>query len=224
MDFLKTNDMKKMILFLLLSAYAGSELKAQTFAEWFQQKKTQKEYLVQQIAALGLYIGYVEKGYQIAQQGLSTVSDFTKGEFDLQGDYFSSLKTVNPVIKQNEKISVFVALLVKITKTYQSTYQLLSNSNTFSKDELGYIQSVFKNLLNDCDKSVDELITVITDKKLEMTDDERIARIEKLFLEMQEKYIFSKSFSADAKSIAASRQREKSDVQTSRALHGIKNH
>jgi len=224
MDFLKTNDMKKMILFLLLSAYAGSELKAQTFAEWFQQKKTQKEYLVQQIAALRLYIGYLEKGYQIAKQGLSTVSDFTKGEFDLQGDYFSSLKTVNPVIKQNEKISVFVALLVKITKTYQSTYQLLSNSNTFSKDELGYIQSVFKNLLNDCDKSVDELITVITDKKLEMTDDERIARIEKLFLEMQEKYIFSKSFSADAKSIAASRQREKSDVQTSRALHRIKNH
>jgi len=216
--------MKKMILFLLLSAYAGSELKAQTFAEWFQQKKTQKEYLVQQIAALRLYIGYLEKGYQIAKQGLSTVSDFTKGEFDLQGDYFSSLKTVNPVIKQNEKISVFVALLVKITKTYQSTYQLLSNSNTFSKDELGYIQSVFKNLLNDCDKSVDELITVITDKKLEMTDDERIARIEKLFLEMQEKYIFSKSFSADAKSIAASRQREKSDVQTSRALHRIKNH
>src|SRR5690242_16758375 len=148
------NDMKKMILILLLAASRLSKIQAQTFAEWFQQKKIQQEYLIQQIAALQIYIGFVQKGYQIAKDGLNTVRGLTKGEFDLHGDYFNSLKTVNPVIKQNEKIAVFVALLVKTTNTCNHAYQLLSNSNTFSKDELNYIHSVFKALLEDCNKTI----------------------------------------------------------------------
>lgn len=217
------NAMKKIILFLLLASSAGREVQAQTFAEWFQQKKTQNEYMLQQIAAIQLYIGFIEKGYQIAKDGLNTVSDFTKGEFDLHEDYFHSLKSVNPIIKQSGKIAVFVASLVELTNICNHTYQLLSNSNTFSKDELNYLHSVFRNLLNDGQKSIDELLTVITDGKLEMTDDERMARIEKLYSEMQEKLVFSQSFSADAKLLAASRVKEKSDVQMSRALHRIQN-
>ncbi|MCH5688762.1 conjugal transfer protein TraI [Niabella sp. W65] len=61
MDFLKSERMKKILLFLLLVVSAGSNLQAQTFAEWFQQKKTQKKYLLQQIAALQVYIGYAKK-------------------------------------------------------------------------------------------------------------------------------------------------------------------
>jgi hypothetical protein len=40
---------------------------------------------------------------------------------------------------------------------------------------------------------------------------------------MQDKYTFSQSFSNDAKSLAASRIKENTDVQTSRVLQGIKN-
>lgn len=43
---------------------------AQTFDEWFRQKKTQKKYLVQQIAALKVYLGYLKEGYEIAQKGM----------------------------------------------------------------------------------------------------------------------------------------------------------
>lgn len=213
--------MKNIILFLLLATSVGKEVQAQTFKEWFQQKKTQKEYLVQQIAALQLYIGFAEKGYHVAKEGLNTVSGFTKGEFDLHEDYFHSLKSVNPVIKQSGKIAVFGASLVELTNICNHTYQLLSNSNTFSKDELNYLHSVFRNLLNDGQKSINELLTVITNGKLEMTDDERMARIEKLYSEMQEKYTFCRSFSAEAESLAASRVQEKFDVQMSRALHRI---
>ncbi|ULT42931.1 conjugal transfer protein TraI [Niabella defluvii] len=80
MDFLKSERMKKILLFLLLVVSAGSNLQAQTFAEWFQQKKTQKKYLLQQIAALQVYIGYAKKGYNIAKDGLNTIGGFTRGE------------------------------------------------------------------------------------------------------------------------------------------------
>ena len=56
-----------------------------------------------------------------------------------------------------------------------------------------------------------------------MKDDERMKRIDMLYLDMQDKFTFSQSFSNDAVSLAASRLKEKTDVQTSRVLHGIKN-
>ena len=66
---------------------AAGTVEAQTFSEWFRQKKTQKKYLLQQIAALQVYIGYAQKGYRIAKEGLTTIGGFTKGEFDLHSDF-----------------------------------------------------------------------------------------------------------------------------------------
>ncbi len=222
MDFLKPARMKKILLFLLLVSAAGS-LQAQTFAEWFQQKKTQKKYLLQQIAALQVYIGYAQKGYNIAKEGLTTIGGFTRGEFNLHTDYFNSLKSVNPDIKRYAKVADIIALQIKIVQNYNRTYRQINSSDAFSNDELAYIGRVFGRLLDDCDKTLDELITITTDSKLEMKDNERMDRIDKLYLDMQDKFTFSQSFSNDAKSLAASRLKEKTDVQTSRVLQGIKN-
>ena len=223
MDFLNSTNMKKMLLFLLIFMPAIGSLRAQTFAEWFRQKKTQKEYLLQQIAALQIYIGYAQKGYKIAKEGLTAIGSFTRGEFNLHGDYFHSLKTVNPEIRKYVKVADIIALQVKIVQNYNSTYRQINSSNAFSKDELNYIRNVFTNLLDDCEKTLDELIAVTTDGKLEMKDNERMERIDKLYLDMQDKFTFSRSFANDATLLAASRIREKVDAETSRALYGIKN-
>lgn len=223
MDFLKSKRMKKILLFLLLFTSAAGTLQAQTFAEWFQQKKTQKKYLLQQIAALQVYIGYAQKGYNIAKDGLNTIGGFTRGEFNLHTDYFNSLKSVNPEVKRYAKVADIIALQIKIVQNYNRTYRQLNSSDAFSGDELAYISRVFGRLLDDCDKTLDELITITTDSKLEMKDDERIERIDKLYLDMQDKFTFSQSFSNDATSLAASRIKDKTDVQTSRVLRGIKN-
>ena len=50
----------------------AENLFAQTLAEWVSQKVTQKKYLLQQIAALQVYSGYLSKGYSIAKDGLNT--------------------------------------------------------------------------------------------------------------------------------------------------------
>lgn len=223
MDFLKSISMKKMLLFLLILVSMAGSLKAQTLAEWFQQKKTQKKYLLQQIAALQIYIGYVQKGYQIAKEGLTTIGGFTRGEFNLHSDYFNSLKMVNPAIRKYGKVAGIITLQVKIVENYNSTSRKLESTNAFSNDELNYIRSTFSNLLDDCEKTLDELITVTTDGKLEMKDDERIARIDKLYLDMQDKFNFCNSFSNDAKLLAVSRIKEQTEVKISRALQGIKN-
>lgn len=207
----------------MLLAICARVAKAQTFAEWFQQKKTQRKYLLQQIAALQIYTGYLQKGYSIARKGLTAIGDFKNGEFNLHSDYFNSLKNVNPKIQNYSRVTDIISFQVKIVKTYDKTYLLAKKSNAFNADQIAYLFRVFSRLLDDCTVTIDELITLTTSGKLEMKDDERLERIDVLYNDMQNKYTFAKSFSNQTIELAASRVKEKNDVQISRLINSIKN-
>lgn len=194
----------------------------QTFAEWFRQGATQKKYLLQQIAALQVYIGYVQKGYSIAKQGLNTISNIKHGEFNLHKDYFNSLKTVNPEIKSYSKVSDIIALQVNILKIYKEAARQVKQSGSFNVGEIRYINDVFERLRDDCTETIDALIKVTTSGQLEMKDDERLKRIDALYSDMQNKYIFVQSFSNEVNLLAASRIMEQNDIHFIRTLTGIK--
>lgn len=187
------------------------------------QGAKQRKYLLQQIAALQVYIGYVQKGYFIAKQGLNTISDIKHGEFNLHKDYFNSLKTVNPKIKSYSKVADIIALQVNIIRVYKEAAKQVKQSGSFAVSEISYINGVFERLLDDCTKTIDALITVTTSGELEMKDDERLKRIDALYNDMQDKYTFVQSFSNEAKLLATSRISEQNNIQTSRALNGVKN-
>lgn len=214
--------MKKLII-LIVFAILSTSTKAQTFAEWFRQSATQKKYLLQQIAALQVYIGYVQKGYSIAREGINAISDIKHGEFNLHKDYFNSLKTVNPKIKNYSKVADIILLQVNIIKTYKEAAKGLKQSGTFNAGEMTYINGVFERLMDDCAKTIDALIAVTTSGEFEMKDDERLKRIDALYSDMQDKYTFVQGFSNEAKMLAASRIQEQNNIQTIRALNGINN-
>ena len=213
--------MKKLLILFLLGMFATTT-QAQTFAELTKQKKTQKKYLIQQIAALQMYIGYAQKGYSIAKEGLNTIGNFKRGEFNLHTGYFNSLKSVNPKIKQYAKVADIMAMQVTIIQGYSKTRRQVRKSGVFNGEELDYIMRVFGRLLDDCENTLNELIAVTTDGNLEMKDDERLERIDILYQDMTDKYTFSLSFNKETMVLAASRIKENNDVQTSRGLYNIK--
>lgn len=213
--------MKKLFIITLLATLSMGS-KAQTLAEWLNQGATQKKYLLQQIAALQVYIGYVQKGYSVAKQGLNTISNIKHGEFNLHTNYYNSLKTVNPSIKGYAKIAAIVALQVRIVKVYKNASEQIQKSGVFTNNEASYLNGVFDRLMADCNKTIDALIDVMTSNKLEMKDGERLKRIDNLYADMQGKYTFVQAFSNEAKMLAVSRTCEQNDIETSRAISGIK--
>ncbi len=213
--------MKKLLVFILISIFSTS-VHAQTFGEWFRQKATQKKYLLQQIAALQVYIGYAQKGYSIAHDGLNFIGDLKKGDLNLHADYFNSLKAVNPSIKKYSRVADIISLQLKIVSVYKNAFRQVQKSKAFNGDELKYMNAVFNNLIDACTGTIDELTTIITNDQLQMKDDERLERIDGLYNDMQSKYSFVKGFADEAKVLAVSRLKEQNDVETSRTINGIK--
>ncbi len=197
-------------------------MSAQTFAEWFRQKATQKKYLIQQIAALQVYIGYVSKGYSIAKKGLNTIQDIKHGDFNLHKNYFSSLASVNPTIKRYSRVAEIISLEINIVRQGASVIRYCKESNQLTLSELTYLQNVFDHLLSDCSKSLDKLFAVITDGSLTMKDDERISAIDKIYDDMVDKQIFCRSFGNTTKGLCVQRMNEQNEIQFSKKLNDIK--
>jgi len=209
------------IYILILSLVFSILANAQTLAEWTQQKKTQIQYLLDQIAANKVSIDYLEKGYEIARTGLNTIQNIKKGDFNLHLDFFGSLEIVNPKIKTYTRVADIIAYQVRIVKNISTTIKNLKESGQFNTNELDYSKAVFENLLDECVKNVDELYLVITSGALQMTDDERIKRIDQLYTDMQDKYSFCQSFSKECSVLAMQRLSEQVGIIMSKKLNGL---
>jgi len=196
---------------------------AQTAEEWLKQKATQRKYLIQQIAALEMYISYAHKGYSIAQKGLKTIDHIKTGEWHLHSDFFNSLNRINPEIKNYTKIADIIALQVKILHSYKSTYQQIQRNDLFNSEDVNYIHQVFNILVDGCAADINDLTSVITANDWKMKDDERLKRIDALYLSMLDKYSFAQSFINEVNILALQRMKEKNDIQTSRSLNSLKN-
>ncbi|MEO5889676.1 MAG: hypothetical protein ABIQ31_05450 [Ferruginibacter sp.] len=164
----------------------------------FNQKAGQIKNLIKQIALLEVHIGYLEKGYDIAKKGLTTISDIKNGDLHLHLDNFNSLKAVNPRVKKYLKVADIIALQLQIIQVYKTTLKQIKSNDLFNPNEIEYIYNVFTKLLEQCAININELITLTTSGEYEMKDDERLKRIDALEMDMQDKYAFAQNFGQGA--------------------------
>jgi hypothetical protein len=212
----------KKILIIFIVVFCAENLSAQTWAEWFRQKATQKKYLLQQIAALKVYSGYLSKGYSIAKNGLNTIKGIKNGDLLQHTNYFSSLVKVNPKTKRYAKVADIIALQISISKQSAAAIKDFRNNHHFTSTEINYLQGVFNALLSDCAKKLDDLLNLISDGNLQMKDDERIKAIDNLYADMQDKQMFVRSFCNNAAGLSVQRSNEANDIIISKKLNGLK--
>ena len=204
--------MKKLLVIMLLLNFSAQEIHAQA---------KQRKVLLLQIAALQTYIGYAKKGYTVVKKGLNFIGDVKKGEVNLHSDYFNSLLQVNPKVKNYVRVGEIISLQIKILKVHKKTLELVRQDDLFNGDELDYIEKAFERLIDNCNGTLDQLLTISTDAKLEMTDDQRIERIDGLYKTMVEDYSFCEHLSEEIKILSLSKAKEKKDARQSQILNGL---
>jgi len=207
--------MNKIILTILVSISFHSA-NCQTWNEWFRQKKTQKKYLIQQIAALQVYLKYLKEGYDIAKKGLNVIGDIKQGKFDLDNEYLTSLRTVNSSISGSAKVSSILAYHRLLIRRLQNLNDESAESEILTVTEQDHVSLVYANMVRESQSALDDLERLLTDNELEMKDDERIEQLDKLYVDAKDKYTFSRSFCNSTRMLLAQRQRETIEVE----IHG----
>ena len=202
---------------LLIFTAAGPKCSAQTWAEIFSQKKTQKKYLLNQIAALQVYISYAKKGYGVVSDGLDVVRDISSGEFDLHSAFISGLAKVNPVIAKDVRVAEIVEMQVGVLKSFSA----LRGSGLLTADQLGYVTEVADGVILNGYHDLSELLLVISSGKLELGDQERLIRLNEIYERMLDKSGFTLSFSAEVRALVRQKSMDKQSLEKLRRVYGI---
>lgn len=184
---------------------------------FFDQKETQIQYYLQQIAANQAYETDLNKGYSIVKNGTNTISGFKINELTLHQGHYDSLKIVSPKVRNYSRIKSIITLQQQIIIAHDHAYPQLSAQ--LIAQELAQYNQAYNVLLDAAARDLEELQLVITDGKLQMTDDERIAAIDKLYVAMSNRYGAFVQMNNNCLAVAAALRRDSKDAQMMQTLH-----
>ncbi|MET6997866.1 hypothetical protein [Chitinophaga defluvii] len=221
MIILNGDGMKMCFLFLLFITVSPA-LNAQTFDEWFRQKKTQREYLLKQIVLLQQYMGYAKKGYDIAQKGLTTISQIKNGDFSLHSFFFQALKQVNPLISEYPKAEALLSSFTWSEATCRNTIRKVNSSGFLSAGDVEYALAVLENVRTENEESINVFLLVITPDKLQLSDDERLKKLDDLYVEVLDRQAFIGSFCDEIGLLEKQRRSDIQDIEVQKVLYGLK--
>jgi len=208
---------KSLLAFAALTlALSRHSAQAQTFAEWFKQKSTQRKYLLQQIAALQLYHQYARKGYEVAKGGLGSIGRNAANEYGLHDHYYQNLRTVNASVSGGPQVKAILKWQQDIFEQVNRAQKIKGLTNA----ESGHIKKVCAALLKDCDGQLNDLETVLKNGKAEMSDEQRLRQIGRLYDNMQDNYRFAANFSAQVRIYALQKAQGVMDVNSIKNLYG----
>lgn len=212
---------KKIGLFFLLTGLMDLQVKAQFLGGFFSQQSDKHKLMLAQIAGYGTFLNSLKSGYQVTEKGLNTIYEMKGGTFDLHSAYFNSLQQVSPVVQSNPKGKAIGEMAQQISQVFTNEINWQHQQKLLTVTEINYIRQVYQNLTNKCQQDLNDLTRVLTPGKLQMTDHERLVRIDQIYTAMRDKLAFSQSFTTRCRQMAGDRQRAKKNNDQLKALYGI---
>ncbi len=198
------------IRYLTVLTLINGTVKAQSFSfsDLFGQAKKQQQYYLQQIAAYNTLRSELKQGYGVIKNGLGGIRDINTAELNAHTTYYNSLKTPSTAVKNSSQVKDILNYQSYITAAFNQSFSGLSS------DEISYISTVKTSLLNDCDHDLTDLQNLLGPGKLQMSDAERLKRLDEIHTAMLDKYRFSESFTNSLKVLAKRRRQSINDSQT----------
>ena len=198
---------------VLISMLTSAHAQSFSFSDLFNQASKQKNYYLQQIAAYEAFESELKMGYNVMKHGLSGIAEINTAELNAHSAYYASLKQPGTVVKNSTQVQDILTWQTDITNSFSQPF------NGLTSDEQSYVSLVGSNLLQACNADLAELQSLLQYGTLQMTDDERLKRLDKIHSDMRDKYQFSQSFAGSVRLLAMQRQQGANDTQTLKSLY-----
>ena len=182
--------MKKILIIGIV--FVGLVLPAKVTAQ--AQEMQQLILNIEKLAQFRQILKDMKKGYEILNGGYNTVKKLSQGNFSLHETFLDALMQVSPTVRNYRRVGDIVNYQVLLVKEYKAAFDRFRNSGNFNPEEIAYLERVYDNLFKQSLRNLDELASIVTANKLRMSDDERLAAIDKIYADMQDKLLFLRNF------------------------------
>ncbi len=154
---------------------------------------------------------------QLSKLKLTEISDWTERQKKLYSGYYEELQKVRAVIRTYQRVKDLASTQTDILKEYQWALGLFRRDKHFSVDELAHMEDVYKGILDESVKNLDQVFVVINSFKTQMSDAARLELIDAAAGKMEQNYADLREF--NQQNITLSIQRAKSELEIKTLKH-----
>ena len=211
--------MKKLVIILFTSF--GMLWPATGFSQAQEMKQLMLN--IEKLAQFRQILKDMKKGYEILNGGYNTIKDLSEGNFNLHKTFLDALFQISPAVRNYKRVGGIIDYQISLVREYNSALERFMDSGSFNDQELAYIDKVYDNLLKQSLRNLDELTSVLTANELRMSDDERLETIDRIYIDMQDKVLFLRSFNNSTTVLSVQRSKEQNDVNSMRSIYHANN-
>ena len=214
----KGKEMKKIVMIMMLIGTGCLSNSAAAQSAEIQQLILN----IEKLSQFKKILSDMKKGYELLSGGYKTVKDMSQGNFNLHKTFLDALMQVSPAVKNYKRVAEIADFQIQFARESKEGLRRFK-SGSFSMQEISYFEKVYANLLSQSLRNVDELLMVVTADKLRMSDDERLQAVDNIYVQMQDKLLFLRTFNRESSVLVLQRAKETAAVYASRSLQELKN-
>lgn len=176
-----------------------------------------------QNATIDLQNAQKEVENTLSQLNLTQIGDWDQQFKDLYSEYFNELKQVKSAISMFQAITGIIAQQSQLVSEYKTAYALIQQDRNFNATELTYIYNTYSGIIAQSVKSLDQIILVLTNFSLQMTDASRLKIIQQASADISKDTNDLRNFNNQNIQISLQRAQTLQDVNAVKTLYGIAN-
>lgn len=152
---------------------------------------------------------------------LDEIADWVEKQKQLYEDYFKELQTVKSVISYYRRVKDITEKQVHLVQEYKRALALFKQDKHFTADELAYMENVYKGILDESVKNVDQIVMVINSFQTQMTDAKRLEIMNAAADRIDDNLDDLRTFNHQGVVISLQRSKSQNDVDVVKKLYGI---
>jgi hypothetical protein len=158
---------------------------------------------------------------KLSELKLTEIAQWTEKHRKLYQNYYDELWKVKNALAAYQRIRQIMDKQVRIVDEYKRAWKLVRKDKHFTEAEIDYMYRVYKGILNESVRNLDQLVLVINSFKTQMTDAQRLAIIMQTGDRIEQNLVDLLEFNMNTYQLSLSRAKTQYEVDRVKKLYGL---
>ena len=159
---------------------------------------------------------------KLSQLKLTEIAEWTEKHRKLYEQYYDELWKVKNTLAAYQRIRQVLDKQVRLVEEYKRAWDLVRQDKNFTQAELDYMYRVYKGILEESVRNIDQLLLVINSFNTQMTDAQRLAIITQTGERIEQNFMDLLEFNMNTGQLSLNRARTQYEIDRVKKLYGIR--
>jgi len=158
---------------------------------------------------------------KLSELKLTEIAEWTEKHRKLYEQYYEELWKVKNALAAYQRIRQIMDKQVRIVDEYKKAWNLVRQDKHFTAAEIDYMYQVYKGILNESVRNLDQLLLVINSFKTQMTDAQRLAIITLAGDRIEQNLVDLMEFNMNTYQLSLNRAQTQYEIDRVKKLYGL---